>query len=365
MKKKVIYIKKLNKRKITRSIFGLITIPSSLIIIIDILNIKELIDDRLIHIFGIDKGNGLYYLINNCIDLGKYKDVFLNTLLALCVIVIIVQIILFLLENRQEALLIVEHNSLNQMQYRYDEEVENDYNIKKLKFNQYKTFNSNMAVEAMINLSITEIDMKANIIRSYITKGYLIGYAGIANIPTTFLLGFELGDENSKKYFHKYHGKKTNSELKDDKFHLLKKKTVRSSFKLDILQESVDLKQDGNIVIIISLTQPIGEADFSSIISDNDYIYKYTCSDEIDYDVIDSESQIEQYTDKILSDIAVIQKKPNIKQIRICVAAPGAFVFGLGTKFSKTQNKEIIIYHFEKDQYPWGINVTKKVSVIN
>ena len=365
MKKKVIYIKKLNKRKIAESVLGLFTIPLSLLIIVDVLNIKEVIDDSWIHNLGIDKENGLYYFINDYMDLGKYKAIFLDTLLALCVFVIIIQVILYLLKNRQEILLIIEHNSLNQMRYRYDDEIENNYNIKKLKFNQYENFNSNMPVEEMIILSITETDMKANKIRNYITKGYSIGYAGIANIPTTFLLGFELGDENSKKYFHKYHGKKTNPELKDDRFHLLKKKTIRSFFKLDILQESADLKREGNIVIIIALTQPIEEADYSSISNDNDYIYKYSSSDAVDYDVIDSETQIEQYADKILADIAMIQKKPNIKQIRICVAASGAFVFGLGTKFSKTQNIETIIYHFEKKQYPWGINVTKKIPVIN
>ena len=333
--------------------------------IIDILNINKIINDEWIHILGIDKENGLYYFLNIYLNLGDYKEIFLWFLLVFCVTVIIVQMIFFLLENRQERLLIIEHNSLNKTRYRYDDEVENDYNVKRLKIDQYETYNSNMALEEMIIKSITEIDLKVDKIRNYITKNYSIGYAGIANIPATFLLGFELGDENSKKYFHKYHGKKTNPELKDDKFHLLKKKTIRSSFERQILQESFDLKRDGNIVIIISLTQPIEETDILSIISDNDYIFKYVSSDDIDYDVIDSETQIEQYADKILSDIAIIQKKQNIKQIRICVAASGAFVFGLGTKFSKTQNIETIIYHFEKKRYPWGINVTNKVPIIN
>lgn len=361
----MIYIKKINNRKIIKTALGLLTIPLALTVIIDILNIKEIIGDEWIHIFGIDKENGLYFLLNICTSGEQNNGIFLWFVFILAVLIIIVQAVFYFIENRQERLLIIEHNSLNQIRYIFDNEVEKEYNTKKIKFNQYETFNSNMMIEEMVIKSITETDLIANKIRSYIAKDYSIGYAGIANIPTTFLLGFELGDENTKKYFHKYHGKKTNPELKDDKFHLLKKKTIRSSFELDILQKATELDQDSNIIIIISLTQPIEISDILSIVGNNDYIYKYTSSDDIDYDVIDSETQIEQYADRILSDIAAIQKKQNIKQIRICVAASGAFIFGLGTKFSKTQNKETIVYHFEKNRYPWGINVTKKIPVIN
>ena len=54
MKRKVIYIKRLNKRKVLKSIFRLLTIPLALNIIIDILNIKEIIGDGWIKILGLD-----------------------------------------------------------------------------------------------------------------------------------------------------------------------------------------------------------------------------------------------------------------------------------------------------------------------
>jgi len=365
VKRKVIYIKRLNKRKVLKSIFRLLTIPLALNIIIDILNIKEIIGDGWIKILGLDKGSGIYYLLNEYINLEKGKELFLWLVFIAAMVIIIIHAIFFFLENRQERLLIIEHNSLNQTRYRYDDEVKNEYDIKRLKFNQYETFNSNMPLEAMIIKSITETDLNVDKIKGFIAREYAIGYAGIANIPITFMLGFELGDENAKRFFHKYHGKGTNPELKDDKFHLLKAKTVRSSFELEVLQELIDPERESNIIIVVSLTQPIEKSDFSSIAGSNDYIYKYTSSDDIDYDVVDSETQIEQYADKILSDIAIIQKKKNVKQIRLCIAASGAFIFGLGTKFSKTQNIETVVYHFEKKQYPWGINVTKKTPVIN
>lgn len=57
--------------------------------------------------------------------------------------------------------------------------------------------------------------------------------------------------------------------------------------------------------------------------------------------------------------VAENQKNPNIVQIKICIAASSAFIFALGMKFSKTQNKENVIFHYEKDTYPWGVNVHK------
>ena len=118
MKRKVIYIKRLNKRKVLKSIFRLLTIPLALNIIIDILNIKEIIGDGWIKILGLDKGSGIYYLLNECINLEKGKELFLWLVFIAAMVIIIIHAIFFFLENRQERLLIIEHNSLNQTRYR-------------------------------------------------------------------------------------------------------------------------------------------------------------------------------------------------------------------------------------------------------
>lgn len=364
VRKKAIYIKTFNVKKAFKAVLSLFTIPFFCKIMIDILNIKNIIGDKWIHAFGIDKKNGIYYILNKCVKLGEGHNLISVGIFLVCASVIGIQIVAFCRSNIQERMLVIMHNSLNQTNFRFNSELQNEYIVKKISFNQYQTFNSNLPVDELIDRTITEVDLKAKEIRQYIAKGYQVGYAGIANIPATFMLGYELGDENSKIYFHKYHGKQTNVNLKDDKFHKLDKKNVRGIFEKEILQESSDFTESGNIVLLISLTQPIEESDYTSIVGKNDYVFKYKSSDKIDYDVIDSENQIDEYTDQIISDIAEIQKQKNVKQIRICVAASGAFIFGLGTKFSKTQNKTTIIFHFENSNYPWGINVTEKKALI-
>ncbi|WP_027625584.1 SAVED domain-containing protein [Clostridium lundense] len=124
----------------------------------------------------------------------------------------------------------------------------------------------------------------------------------------------------------------------DDDFHLLKNEPSQLTFISH--EEKNDSTKSGKILLLIQLTQPIKEADSQNVLEDNDY------------------------TNKTLSDIAEIQKNLNITRIKICVAASGAFIFALGTKFSKAQNKDTVIFHYKNDTYLWGINVTKKISVV-
>ena len=115
---------------------GLITIPLACKVLIDILNIKEIIGDKWIHAFGIDKKNGIYYILNKCIDLGKFQDLLYGVIVLLCISVIVVQIVFFCKNNLQEKVLIVLHNSLNQTSYRFSAELQNEYFVKKICFNQ-------------------------------------------------------------------------------------------------------------------------------------------------------------------------------------------------------------------------------------
>lgn len=345
-----------------KALLGILSVPVSIIGIIDILNIKGMLSEKWINLLGIDKENGMYYWFSEIVNKTTYGEIILCGFTVIFLVIIGIQIVLFILDNLQERLLIIEHNSINQVNFKICKEDLETYNVKHYRINQYDTFNNNMPLDEKINLAISDVEGYVNILKEKIRKGYTIGYAGIANIPAAFMLGYELGDENKKKFFHIYHGNNTPDDLKDDRFHLLKVEVRRHTFEL--YERENDPSKEGKILLLIQLTQPIKEADIQDVLEDNDYILKYQIPQTIDYDIVDSDSQLDNYTNNILSHIAEIQKNPNIKQIKICVAASGAFVFALGTKFSKTQNKETVIFHYQKDTYPWGINVTKKLPVI-
>ena len=313
---------------------------------------------------GIDVENGLYYGLSNIVSCWKYGKIILWILLMFFGSYIVAQIVCFLKENRQERILLIEHNSINQMNFRVEKACKEDYILVPHRLDQYNIFNSNLPLEEMIISAISNLESHIKQIKEKIVKGKcLSGYAGIANIPMNFMLGYELGDENRKLYFHKYHGKKTPDKLKDDAFHLLREGVSQLPFKYEVVKE-MDPTKEGKILLLIQLTQPIKEPDYSAVIEENDFVIKFYVSDTIDYDIINSSSQIDEYADTILCWIADRQKDTNITQIKICIAASSAFIFALGTKFSKTQNKETVIFHYQKNTYPWGINVYRKTPVI-
>ena len=97
---------------------------------------------------------------------------------------------------------LIEHNSINQMNFRVEKSCKDDYILVPYRLDQYNIFNSNLPLEEMIISAISNLELHIDKIKEKIVRGRcLSGYAGIANIPMTFLLGYELGDENRKLYF--------------------------------------------------------------------------------------------------------------------------------------------------------------------
>lgn len=243
------------------------------------------------------------------------------------------------------------------MNFTYVDEELKEYNCKKYRIDQCEILNSTtLGLNEKVKKIIESVNYETKKIIEYIKKEYQVGYAGIANIPAIFMLGYELGDENKKLLFHK-----RRDRASDDDFHILQDE--ERIYDLKVLETENNENENGKLLVLIEFTQPIGDEDIKDVLENNDYILKYSLG-VINYDVVDTAKQINEYANKIVSDIAKIQKQSNIYEIKICVAASSAFIFALGTKFSKTQNIDTIIYQFKNNTYPWGINVTKGIPVI-
>ena len=311
----------------------------------------------LANMWGFDETTGLYFGINKIYNNGEgYKHLW--GLLGLDVLLIILMIVWLVSRNKKTKMLIIEHSSLQRMSFTYNNKELEDYAIKKIQINQYATINDpGTPLNDMIFNLINDICSVLPTIYKRVERGYQVCYAGIANIPATFLLGYELGDENKKQYFHKYR-----NDCADDDFHLLKSEPRRLKF--ESTETPNKSEEPGKILLLVELTKPISSEDISNVLEENDYIIKYFIPQTVDYDVIDSAQQINQYSDEIANRVTEIQKIAKITEIKICIAASSSFIFGLGTKFSKTQNKSTVIFHFQNDTYPWGINVTSKAPVI-
>lgn len=311
-------------------------------------------------LLGYKKDTAWFYLFNE-IQKNKHGNIYLWIIVVILGIMFVLSFFWLIRQNVGKKLLIIEHSSLQNMSFSYDKEELEEYAVKKIAINQYKTIsNPTLSLEAKVALLITEICNILPKINKCVEKHYQVGYAGIpvGNIPSVFMLGHELDDANKKLYFHK-----DRSSQLDDNFHILK--DVHNSIKLKVNKKENNGDDNGDLMVIIQLTQPIKDDDLIGVLGNNDYILRYEVPGQIDYDIIESAEQANKYAQQIVNDIVEIQKMPNICKIKICIAASSDFIFALGTKFSKTQNIDIVVYQFDKDKYSWGINVTKQIAVIN
>lgn len=301
-----------------------------------------------------------YYYVFNGIHQMKYGSKILVLLLLMDVIIFGIISFYLIKQNAAKKLLIIEHSSMQHMSFSYDDREMLEYAVKKHSINQSETINNKaLSLESKVTLLITEIENEIPKINDFINRNYQIGYAGIpvGNIPCVFLLGYKLDDANKKLYLHK----NRNNAL-DDNFHILKDESTA----LKLISEQIpnNCEDIGKILVVIQLTQPIKDTDLTGVLEDNDYVLKYSIPNQINYDIISSAIQTNEYVDQIVSDIADVQKNENINEIKICVAASSDFIFALGTKFSKTQNIDTVIFQFDQNRYKWGINVSKEVPVI-
>lgn len=272
--------------------------------------------------------SGIYGIITKIYDECNYGKTILWVSFFIILFFIFGLLYILLKKFVRKKLLIIEHLSFQNMNFTYVDEELKEYNCKKYRIDQCEILNSTtLGLNEKVKKIIESVNYETKKIIEYIKKEYQVGYAGIANIPAIFMLGYELGDENKKLLFHK-----RRDRASDDDFHIL---------------------QDEERIYDLKVLET----------ENNDYILKYSLG-VINYDVVDTAKQINEYANKIVSDIAKIQKQSNIYEIKICVAASSAFIFALGTKFSKTQNIDTIIYQFKNNTYPWGINVTKGIPVI-
>lgn len=308
-------------------------------------------------LWGYDPTSGIYGIITKIYNECSNGKEFLWITFVIILFIILILLYILLKKFVRRKLLIIEHLSLQSMNFTYVDEELKEHSYKKYCINQYEILNnSTLNLNEKINKLIESINYETNNIIEYIKKGYQVGYAGIANIPAIFMLGYELGDENKKIFFHK-----RRDRAYDDDFHLLQEED--RIYDLKLVESKNDKNENGKLLVLIEFTQPIEDEDIQGVLESNDYTLKYSLG-VINYDVVDTAKQINEYTNKIISDIAKIQKQSNIDEIKICVAASSAFIFALGTKFSKTQNIDTVIYHFQNNTYPWGINVTKGIPVI-
>lgn len=176
------------------------------------------------------------------------------------------------------------------------------------------------------------------------------GYMGIAHTPLILRAGYQIGDETKFILFHKLR----NSDYFD--------KLSESRIYTPLSIEKQDIKEDyKELIVAISTTFQIQDYQLYILEPEDKSIIKFK-TEEMGFDVIISQLQIEEYVSKILREIRQIVSERGITKIHLVISSSVAFTFALGQAISNHYDPQIVIYHFDYNNekfYPWGIDLFK------
>lgn len=202
----------------------------------------------------------------------------------------------------------------------------------------------------MLQSVVTKQDNYIEKFKNKINNTDKYGYMGISHTPLILRAGYEIGDETKFALFHKKRNVDYYEELNISDIYTpikIEKKSVKDNCR--------------ELIVAISTTFIIEDNQLNILHPENKSIIKFK-TDELGFDVITSEKQVENYVSYILREIRQIRSNKGITKIHMVISSSVAFTFALGQGLSNHYDPEVIIYHFDLNnpkKYPWGISLFK------
>lgn len=151
------------------------------------------------------------------------------------------------------------------------------------------------------------------------------------------------------------HKKRNNSSLFEEW------KNEKSGIKIVCSESNVSKKSD-ELIVAISTSLKIERNHLCMLHPNNKHILFFEAN-YMDFDSIISYEDAETLRTDILFNIREVVKKYGIKKIHMVISSSVAFTFFLAQGYSAQHDPEIIVYHYEQGNYPWGINMSKNAEL--
>ncbi|MGK0467248.1 SAVED domain-containing protein [Clostridium sp.] len=252
------------------------------------------------------------------------------------------------IQNPKKTIHILAHSSLSKTQFKFNEESLKIFQpiIEELDLiEDLKVVKENYT---MIQAIVTKQDNLIEKFKGKINNDDKYGYMGISHTPLILRAGYKIGDETKFTMLHK--------KRNVDYYEQLNNSEVYSPIKI----EKKNIKDNcTELIVAISTTFPIEDNQLNILQPENKSILKFK-TDELGFDVITSEKQVEDYVSYILREVRQIRRDKGITKIHMILSSSVAFTFALGQGLSSNYDTEIIVYHFDMKnpkKYPWGISI--------
>ncbi|WMJ81470.1 SAVED domain-containing protein [Clostridium sp. MB40-C1] len=294
--------------------------------------------------------NGISFITDMDILVNGFKGV---TYISICIFVVCLIIIVIRLIYKNKKIIdkvIIGHSSMSPVQFKA--ETNSEYEVREI--NLIDNMKENEDDYNKIKYAINKQDKFVDEFKRNINSKYEYGYMGIAHTPLILRMGNQIGDEIDVVLFHKYRTGNTK---------VFKELSNNKEFKhLSILRSH--LKESSNELIVgLSTTYPIKYEELDILKPDDKNIIIFGLNpEELRFDVITSEKQVEDYTQYIMKEVRSVVKDNNITKIHMVLSTSVAMTFAVGQAISLNNDPSVTIYHYDINnsrKYTWGIDLSK------
>lgn len=263
------------------------------------------------------------------------------------------------MKKSQKIIHILGHSTLGKTQFRLDEKSSQTVELNIDELDLIEDMKKIDGDYDELNYVINKQDIFIEKFKEKINNNDRYGYMGISHTPLILRAGYQIGDETRFAMFHKKRNMNYYEELDD------------SGIYVPINIEKKEIKDNcEELIVAVSTTFPIEDYQLNILQTEDKSILKFK-TDDMGFDVITSEKQVEDYVRNILKEMRQIVREKEITKIHMVISSSIAFTFAMGQAISSHYDPEIIIYHFDINkpkQYPWGISLFedyKKCAVVN
>lgn len=267
---------------------------------------------------------------------------------VLCLISIFVKI----KYNNKEIInkIIIGHSSMSKVAFKVD--TDGEYQVKEISLIDDMKDTTNDYEQ--IKYAINKQDRLVSEFKSNIDNNNEYGYMGIAHTPLILRMGNQIGDEVGIKLFHK-------SRKENENTNVFKELNKDENFKELAISTKILDKNSDELIVGLSTTFEIKYNELKIFNPDNKNILIFS-SEDLGFDVIESEIQVKNYVKYIMDNVRKVVKDKNIKKIHMVLSTSSVMTFALGQAISLNNDPNITIYHYDINnprKYTWGIDLSK------
>ena len=272
-----------------------------------------------------------------------------KTLITALTILLLLALVIRLF-YRKPALL-VAHSTMGQDITQLNSKLTKEYHFKRI--NVEIVLDSHNVSSEQVIAAITEQDKKLAEIKAASWRS-LVFYYGVAHTPLIFRLGYQIGQTKKIRFLHRFRPTEDAQEFCE----LPENDTDLAAFiKSDSYnEENLQVKSE-ELLVALASTYPIKSEDLLYIDSDKTmhrYIIQMDQS-SMGFDFFSSYHKLRSYADRFTKDIRNCVKKYGITKIHLVLSSSVPFTFYLAQQMNTQQFPEIIVYHYDRGKYTWGI----------